>query len=169
MKQHCPVCASECVSPSGSSKDFLIVGEFPGREEILQGRPFATNPNFMTAGRILRKELERCGMALNDFRIMNLWMHEPSKDERCFKVGYDMVLDEAKGKKAILLVGSEVVEIFTGYKVSDVTGLQVDSNVLSAPIIYASVNPALAEHRGLGEVRNAIEKFVAILNKEGLI
>jgi hypothetical protein len=136
---------------------------------MLQGRPFASNPNFMSAGKILRKELERCGISLSDFRICNLWLHEPTKDENCFKAGYNNVLDEAKGKCAILLVGSDTVETFTGYKVSDVTGLQVDSNVLSAPIIYASVNPALAQHRSLGEVRFAIEKFVARVEKEGLI
>jgi len=169
MKQHCPVCAEPVCSPTGRSQELLIVGEFPGREEMIQGRPFASNPNFMTAGRILKKELERCGVSLSDFRICNLWLHEPNKNENCFKAGYNNVLDEAKGKQAILLVGSDTVETFTGYKVSDVTGLQVDSNVLSAPIIYASVNPALAQHRSLGEVRFAIEKFVRRLEIENLL
>jgi uracil-DNA glycosylase family 4 len=169
MTQHCPNCTEIVCPPTGRSTELLIVGEFPGKEEMIQGRPFASNPNFMTAGRILKKELERCGVSLSDFRICNLWLHEPTKDENCFKAGYDNVLDEAKGKKAILLVGSDVVETFTGYKVSDVTGLQVDSTVLSAPIIYAMVQPALALHRALGEVRNGVEKFVARLEKEGLI
>ena len=169
MNQYCPSCTELICPPSGRSQELLIVGEFPGKEEMLQGRPFASNQNFMTAGKILRKELERCGVSLNDFRICNLWLHEPTKNENCFKAGFDNVLDEAKGKQAILLVGSETVSTFTGYKVSDVTGLQVDSNVLSAPIIYASVNPALAQHRSLGEVRLAIEKFVARLEKEELV
>lgn len=168
MKQYCPSCATLICPPVGSS-DLLIVGEFPGREEMLQGRPFASNQNFMTAGRILRKELERVGVSLQQFRICNLWLHEPNKEEGCYQAGYNNVLDESKGKKAILLVGSDTVETFTGYKVSDVMGLQVDSSVLSAPIIYASPNPALAEHRGLGEVRNAIEKFVHKLEEEGLV
>lgn len=168
MRQYCPSCGGIICSPSGSS-EFLIVGEFPGREEMYQGHPFAVNSNFMTAGKILRKELERVGMSINQFRICNLWLHEPNKEEGCYQAGYNNVLDEAKGKKAILLVGSDTVEVFTGYKVSDVMGLQVDSSVLSAPIIYASPNPALAEHRGLGEVRNAIEKFVTRLEKEGLL
>ena len=169
MTQYCPVCATVCVPPINKSKSILVIGEFPSDEEVKQGRPFASNPNFMSAGRIFRKELERCGMSMNDVMIMNLWMHIPNKDERCFQLGYDNVLDEAKGKKAILLVGSDTVSTFTNYKVSDVSGLQVDSNVLSAPIIYASVNPALAQHRSLGEVRFAIEKFVARLEKEGLV
>jgi len=169
MRQFCPSCAEMICPPSGRSTDLLIVGEFPGREEMEQGRPFASNPNFMSAGRIFRKELEGMGVSLQDFRLVNLWLHEPTKNEACYQAGFSNVLDEAKGKKAILLVGSDAVEAFTGYKVSDVSGLQVDSNVLSAPIIYAMVNPALASHRALGEVRLGVEKFVNRLQKEGLL
>lgn len=169
MTQHCPACGEKICPPSGKSSDILIVGEFPSREEMIQGRPFASNPNFMSAGKIFRKELERLGVSLSDFRVINLWLHETTKDENCFKAGYNNVLDEAKGKKAILLVGSDTVETFTEYKVSDVNGLQVNSNILSAPLIYAMVNPALAAHRALGEVRFGVEKFVHRLEKEGLI
>lgn len=169
MTQYCPACGNRICPPRGSSKDLLIVGEFPGKEEMSQGRPFATSLRFMTAGQVFKKELERLGVSLNDFRLANLWLHEPTKSEDCFQAGYNHVLDEAKGKSAILLVGSDVVEVFTGYKVSDVSGLQVASSVLSAPIIYAMVNPALALHRALGEVRHGVQKFVARLEKEGLV
>ena len=169
MTQYCPACSDPICSPSGRSTELLIVGDFPSRDDMLQGKLFSSNPNFISAGKILRKELERCGMSIADFRLCSLWMHEPNKNEQCFQAGFNNVLDEAKGKKAILLVGSDVVETFTGYKVSDVSGLQVDSTVLSAPFIYASVSPALAQHRSFGEVRFAIEKFVGRLEKEGLI
>jgi uracil DNA glycosylase superfamily protein len=169
MTQYCPSCASQICPPSGRSQDILVIGEFPGRLEMERQTPFATHTQFVTAGKVFRKELERVGVSLNDFRCLNLWLHEPTKDEGCFKAGYEHVLDEAKGKKAILLVGSDVVETFTEYKVSDVSGLQVDSVVLSAPIIYAIVNPALALHRAVGEVRFGIEKFVGRLQEEGLL
>lgn len=169
IKQFCPSCAEIICPPLRRSKDLLIIGEFPGPYEMKVGMPFASNPNFMTAGKILRKELERVGVSINQLSICNLWLHEPTKDENCFQAGYNNVLDEAKGKKAVLLVGSDTVSTFTEYKVSDVSGLQVDSSVLSAPIIYASVNPALASHRGLGEVRFAIEKFVHRLEQENLL
>lgn len=168
MRPSCPICHAETCPPMGHA-DLLIVGEFPGQEEMKQHRPFASNPNFMTAGKILRIELSRVGLDLMNFRTLNLWQHEPNKSEECFKVGYDTVLDEAKGKSAILLVGSEVVETFTEYKVSDVSGLQVDSAVLSCPILYAMVNPSYATHRSLGEVRHGIEKFVKRLQKEKLV
>ena len=165
----CPICNTTTCPPSGHSKSLLIVGEFPGRLELERGQPFATSPMFISAGKVFRKELERVGLSLFDFRVCNLWKHEPNKSEECFQDGYNSVLDEAKGKSAVLLVGSDVVETFTGHKVMDVSGLQVDSSVLSAPIIYAMVNPALALHRGIGEVRLAIEKFAARLEKENLV
>lgn len=172
MDKFCPSCASRCVKPSGSKEsEILIIGERPGEEEIKQGKPFATNPNFVNAGKVFRRELARVGLDLMKFRVTNLLLHEPNNNENCVKVGYDLALEEAKDKKAILLVGSDVVEAFTQYKVSDVSGLQVDSAILSCPIIYASVNPALALQpgRGIGEVRHAVQKWAARLEKEGLV
>lgn len=98
-----------------------------------------------------------------------MWLHEPNSNEQCWQAGYNNALDEAKDKKAILLVGSDTVEAFTHYKVSDVNGLQVDSSILSAPIIYAMVNPALALHRSVGEVHFALSQFVERLQEEGLL
>lgn len=169
MNQYCPACANKICPPMGSSKDVLVIGEFPGRLEMETGKPFSTSHMFVTAGKVFRRELEECGVSLRDFRVVNLWLHEPNKSENCWQAGYNAVLDEAKGKQAILLVGSDVVEAFTKYKVSEVNGLQVDSAVLSAPIIYAMVNPALALHRGAGEVRFAVQKFVKRLEQEGLV
>lgn len=169
MSQRCPICSSFCVPPYRKSKDILVIGEFPSYEEVKQGVPFATTHNFMTAGKVFRKELERCGVSFNQLSVINLWEHIPNDNKECWERGYNEVLEEAKGKKAILLAGSDVVETFTKYKVSDVTGLQVDSHILSAPVIYAIVNPALALHRGVGEVRFGIEKFVARLEEEKLL
>lgn len=169
MRQVCPACASEVCSSSGHSESVLIIGEFPGKEEMKQNRPFASNSMFMSAGKVFRKELEHLGASLNDYRCCNLWLHETNDNENCYQAGFNNVLAEAKGKQVILLVGSSVVEAFTNYKVSDVNGLQVDSAILSAPIIYAMVNPALALHRAVGEVRFGITKFVQRLEKEGLL
>lgn len=169
MTQHCPACSSVIVPPSGRSKELLIVGDAPHREDFQNGRLFSTHSRYTTSGYVLRKELERVGASLLDFRVATLWLHEPTKSEDCWKAGLNNVLDEAKGKKAILLMGADTVEAFTEYKVSTVTGLQVDSALLSTPIIYAMVNPSLALAKGIGEVRQAIEKFVARLQKEGLL
>jgi hypothetical protein len=167
--QHCPSCGDRICPPLGKSQTVLVIGEFPGRLEMEKGVPFATSSMFTTAGKVFRKESERLGVSLTQFRLCNIWLHEPNNNENCWKAGYDLVLEQAKGKKAILLVGSDTVETFTGYKVSDVNGLQVDSSILSAPIIYASVNPALALHRSYGEVRFALTQFIQRLEKENLL
>lgn|SRR5574341_134184 len=170
-RSHCPSCGNVVCMPSGHSGDLLIIGEFPSDEEMLQGRPFASNRNFISAGKILRKELELVGMSLSDHRVTNIWLHKPNNEDNCFQAGYNHVLSEAKGKKAILLVGSDTVSIFTSYKVSDVSGLQVNSPVLSAPLIMAMINPASAMvmGHGIGEVRFAIKKWKSLLEREGLI
>ena len=169
MSKYCPACANKICPPIGQSASLLIVGEFPGDLEMIKGHPFAVSHEYVTAGKIFRKELQNVGLSLMDFRVMNLWLHIPNDEENCWQAGYNLVLEEAKGKKAILLVGSDVVETFTKYKVSDVSGLLVDSSVLSSPIIMAMVQPALALHRAVGEVRFAIQQWKKVLEKEGLI
>jgi len=169
MTKFCPSCGEKVCPPSGYSNEILLIGEFPGSLEMKQGRPFAMHHYTPSAGKILRKELAVFGVDLLQLRCCNLWLHEPNKNENCFKAGLDVCLEEAKGKQAILLIGSEAVETFTGYKVSDVTGLQVDSPMLSAPIIYAMVNPATAFHRTIGEVRLALKNFFKRLEEEHLL
>ena len=134
-----------------------------------KGIPFASSSWVPSAGKILRKELQRLDVDLLQLRCCNLWLHPPNKDENCLKAGETVCLEEAKGKDAILLMGSEAVSHFTGYSVMDVNGLEVESPMLSAPILYAAVNSALAFHRGLGEVRFAITRFVTRLKQEGLL
>jgi len=165
----CNICGADCCSPSGHSQSLLIIGEFPSHEEIRQNRPFATSSNFISAGTVFRKELARVGLDFSQFRICNLWFHIPNKNELCYKLGFESVLEESKGKDAILLVGSEVVEAFTKYKVSDVSGLEVDSPILSAPHIFAMSNPAMVFHKGIGEIRLAITKWNALLERENLL
>lgn len=170
IRSVCPTCNSPTLHAFGSPQSqLLIVGDAPDKASLSEGRLFASNSNFMTAGKVLRQETARVGLDIYQFRVTSLWTHAPNKSGECFKVGYENVLDEAKGKSAILLVGSEVVETFTPFKVSDVTGLQVDSPLLSCPIIYAMVNPSIVFAKSYGEVRFAIEQFNKRLKEEGLI
>jgi len=165
----CSICGTKICHPFGHSDDLLIIVDAPTRLDIEKGQLFSTSHMFTTSGKVFRKELARVGLELSQFRVVSLWEHEPSKVEECYLEGYHKVLDEAKGKKFIWLIGSEVVETFTKYKVSDVSGLEVDSPVLSAPIIYAMVNPSMALARSLGEVRLSIEKVAKRLEQENLV
>lgn len=161
----CPACSEKAVGPSGSrSSPILIVGEFPGDLEMKAGKPFVGG-----AGKVLRRELARNGLDLIQFRVCNLWLHPPNKDENCYKAGFDNVLDEAKGKEAILLLGSECADAFVGLPISEITGLQVDSPMLSAPLVFAVLQPASVFHGTLGEVRLGIKKFCERLEEMDLV
>ena len=152
----CPICGiNDCVPPSGyKNSRILIVGEMPGEEEIKKGRPMIGK-----MGDVLRSELGRLGIDLNRSRICNLWQHKPNGNEDCYKHGFEVVIQEAKGKKAILLLGSDAVKAFTGESVSKVCGLNLHSDYLSASTIIACVNPAIAFHSSIGELRLALKKF----------
>lgn len=154
----CPIChTTEMVFPSGpKDADILIIGDAPGEDEVGKGKPM-TGP----MGTLLKQELGRVGIDLRMCRKTNLWIHPANKELKCFQYGMDAAIKEAKGRKAILLLGAEPVKVFCGVSVSTVNGLVVKSSYLSAPLIVAMYNPASVFQRGgvIGEVRLALEKF----------
>jgi len=116
---------------------------------------------------VLRKELQLVGLDLNyDFRMTWLWLHEPGKKEECYTAGRNLVLDEAKGKQAVILVGAEPVDEFTGYSASDVYGLQVESPTFSAPVVFVIPKPegVFVRGSGIGELRLSIQKLGRLLD-----
>ena len=152
----CPVCNNtKCVPPSGNTRSpILVVAEFPGKEEVNKGKPMVGR-----MGDVLRYEFGLLGVDLNRMRICNLWQHIPNGNEDCLKLGFETVIREAQGKQAILLLGSESVKAFCNENVSKVCGLEVKSAYFSAPIVMACVNPAVAFHSSIGELRLALSKF----------
>lgn len=118
---------------------------------------------------VLRKEMAKCGMdLLSDFRLSWLWLHEPNGNDDCYLAGKSIVLDEAKGKECVVLVGSEPCEEFTDMYASDILGLQVDSPVLSAPIVFVIPKPegVFVQGAGVGELRLSIQKLGRMLNND---
>lgn len=152
----CPICKTEdCVPPTGKkTSPILIVGEFPGEDEVKKGKPYSG-----ATGGVFRTELAKVGIDLNGVRVCNLWQHLPNKNQECLNQGLQTVIREAKGRQAILLVGSDVVKALCDQKVSEVCGLQVTSPYLSAPIIMACVQPAIVFNNSIGELRLALKKF----------
>jgi uracil-DNA glycosylase family 4 len=157
----CPVCKRDDCVPAAGLRDspILLVSEFPGVDEVKYGKPLCG-----ASGGVLKAELAYLGVDMKRLRICNLWLHEPSKDkalnDKCLAYSAGKVIEEAKGKKAILLIGSDTVKYFTGYSVSKVAGLHVTSSYLSAPIIMTMPNPAEVFHgAGIGEVRLSLQKF----------
>ena len=147
-------CGKISVPPRGPEKaEVLIVGEFPGIEETKQGRPFVG-----PSGKILRSELARVDINLSDCRITNVALHMFPEDQ-CYTFGMEAVIQEAKGRRAIFLLGSECSRIFLEKSVLQVSGLVVKSRYLAAPLIMAAPNPAIVISGTLGELRLACERF----------
>jgi uracil-DNA glycosylase family 4 len=158
----CPHCSrDDLVLASGAKRaPILIIGEFPGRDEIKKGKPMVG-----AMGEVLRQELARADLDMNQMRLTNLWLHPKNKNESCFKYGLEQAIKEAKNRKAILLIGSDTVLHFCNEKVSEVNGLVVESSYLSAPLIFACVQPATVFHGGLGEIRLSLQKFSKKVNR----
>ena len=158
----CPICNSEdCVPPGGDpSSKILIIGAFPGDEEIKLGKPMVGRN-----GTVLGDELRRCNQDLKSMRITNLWQHKPNENAGCLVHWGKQAIMEAKGRKAILLIGAETVKYFCGCSVEAYNGLLVKSDYLSAAIIMACIQPVNVFKGGLGEFRLSIQKFSALIEE----
>lgn len=159
----CPHCGKLLVMPAGTaSSPILLVGEFPGVEEIKSGVPFVGK-----TGDVLSSELSRVGINLRSTYMTNLWLHQEDKD--C-KLDYHMdhLIASLAGRKYILLMGSSVMRALTGKGVMEMSGLIVKSDYLPRrSVAVACPNPASAFKRGstIGEMRHAIKTFKEVMER----
>ena len=168
---NCPICNKESVANSGFKEAKILV---------VRDKPHATEYTSYKSNRfhapitplsVLRDEFFLLGVDFVRVRKANLWHHEPNKKSPdCFQEGLNALLNDAKGKIGILLCGAAPVEYFTDYKVSEVSGLQVESAQLSAPFIFASVDSSTALSKmGVGEIRFAVQNFLKKLIEEDIL
>jgi uracil-DNA glycosylase len=163
MLEECPVCNTDkLIIPAGrSTSPVLVVGEFLGDYESAHGMALSG-----AEGTVFRREMTYLGVDISKFRIVNILLHKPNGNARCVSAGFQNAIAEAKGKKAILLIGSTCVSSFCDTAIGSVCGAQVHSPYLSAPIIYACVNPAIVFKRGgIGELRLALQKFILAIKE----
>lgn len=162
----CPHCGTEdCIPVYGHEKSpILIIGAYPGYEELRKGIPMVG-----PMGIALNMELRRLRVNLKQCRRGNLWLHKPNSREDCLAYSTDIIIKEAQGKKAILIMGKDPVNILLNKKVSDIEGILTTSPYLSAPIIVGMQNPAVVFHGTVGETRLSLQKFVDACKKEGVL
>lgn len=158
----CPSCGSLLlVEWAGPPKARLaICGEFPGWREVELGVPWVGD-----AGEILRSELASSGIQMEACRIGNLWLHYSTKN--CdLEYHKKVAIKELRGRSCVLMMGSSMAAVFYDDAISDISGLRVKSPLLPIDVVQiASVNPAEALTRPLGEVRLAIERFADAAQK----
>jgi uracil-DNA glycosylase family 4 len=92
----CPSCSrDDLVLASGARRaPILIIGEFPGKDEIKKGKPMVG-----AMGKVLRNELARADLDMNQMRLANLWLHPKNKNEDCFNYGLEKVIKAGESYK----------------------------------------------------------------------
>ena len=170
-RENCPICDRQMVATSGPPSEILLVGEFPGPEEVIKGVPFVGK-----AGDVLKDELTKAGISYRTCRVTNLWSHnKPSEKKEYYAEDFDFhfkrLMEEISKAKYVLLMGSELAPIFTGHNVSDVAGLnligEVESKIplpKSLKVCVFAHNPAFVFHGPVGEFRQAIQRFKELIS-----
>jgi len=163
MREICPNCGHLLVTPNGPiDSDILIVGEFPGVEEIEVGLPFVGK-----TGDVLAYELAVAGITLQRCRVTNLWLHGALKPKHplyttCFNMGVSAMMQELMiPHKGILFLGSEIPPLFELPPVTTISGLIFDHvPVFNVPCTCMFLpNPAIVFHSTVGEIRHGLYVF----------
>lgn len=180
-QNRCSKCGKLLISPMGNPQaPLLLVGDFPGYYETIQGVPFAfrQKPTQTFSGDLLKAELTRVGIMMHSVLITNLWQHQKSlitetvgKKERkvpaCPLAWHlDQLVSLFKDRTHVLLMGSEVTQALLGVKSDEVMGLNVKVSGFSKMRFWVSPNPALAFNQPIGELRLAFRRFSEDVNKK---
>lgn len=153
MRETCPKCGKDLVLAAGNPKSkILLVGEYPGSAEIMQGVPFVGE-----SGKILAAELMRVGIQLAQCRATNLWQHV--KNECDLDWHKNQMTREFKGRQWVLLMGSEVSKVLFDKGVMELSGIEMKHKLFPHVRMMVSPNPAQLLHGSVGEFRLALQRF----------
>lgn len=160
----CEICGGNTVPYWGpTSTGILLIGEFPGWQELRDGRPWVGE-----AGLVLRQELAKVGIQLQRVRSGNIWQHDPpEKKDPLYNAELDyhfeLTRKELKDAKYVLLMGSDVARVFYGKLVTSISGLNIRSPVfpscVKGSIIIPNPASALIPSGVIGEIRLGIQRF----------
>ncbi len=185
IRERCPHCGKLLIAPMGNPKSpYLLVGDFPGYQETVQGLPFAFSqkPNNILAGDILKAELTRVGIMFNQVLITNMWAHQkdwkvevtvsPKGKEKERKVEacpmswhVDNLVRLFKDRTHVLLMGTDVTTTLIGAPVMSVSGTPVKVSGFPKIHFWVSPNPSLLFSQPVGEIRLAFKRFSEDVSK----
>lgn len=164
----CLNCDKSLIRANGKvDSNILVVGDYPGVDEVKTGLPFAGK-----SGKVLQYEMGRIGFPLQTCRVTSLWLHykpenkELKRNQPCLDYSFSFLLEELKQpRKGVLMLGSDLSDAF-GVELSDVLGLPLNPKtgsallqMINSNVVVFTYSPAYAFHSGIGEIRLSLEKF----------
>ena len=162
-RNKCPKCQRyklvRAIKPDGAL--LAVVGTEPGKEEMKAGVPFVGE-----TGKVLRGELWRHDLMLEEFVRTNLWLHYiPKKvEEQRSELDWhkEQLIKSLEGVKSVLLMGAANAVAFLGCGVVEVSTFEVKIPEFpdSVESVTMALNPAYVLRKPVGEFRLAVEKFV---------
>lgn len=172
----CPSCGKGAISPKLSSKPYLIVKQDVTQQELDTVSVFVQKGKnkwgyeHNTTAYYLNKELGSFGLQLSQFTLTALYIHQLPKSKKtkedkevlqgCIDFSISEVVKLAQGKKIVLLMGSEVSKIFTGYNASETYGLVGKSELLpEVPVVITAPNPDKLMNSPIGELRISLKSL----------
>jgi uracil-DNA glycosylase len=162
QRHRCPKCAKLLIEPFGNpTAPYLLVGDFPGYHETMANVPFAfrRKPTETRSGDILRDELNRVGISIQEALLTNLWQHQKDDKECDLSLHLDQLTSLFKDRTHVLLMGSDVTQALLGVKVNVVSGLNVKVPGFAKVRFWVSPNPSLVMGQPIGELRLAFSRF----------
>lgn len=162
----CKICERPIVSSCGNKNStILVIGAEPTMDDMEIGYPFRGE-----YGMILRTEFAKIGWDVLDFHLTTLWLHpipkKPSAEEVEFHA--QECIRTAIGKKAILLLGTVTTKFFLKKSATEVSGLPMTSDLLSAELVMATRSPLDIISGSHGEFILGIKKFIEELKRRKL-
>lgn len=163
---NCPICKRPIIQPKGSKESsILVIAPFPTQDDLQLGHAFAG-----VYGNIIRTEMAKYGVDLYQMRYTCLWLHEMvKKDEAEREWHMQQAIQEAVGREAILMLGSEVVgAFFPGLTATAVSGIPMKADLLSADLVMGTLNPLSLITGTRGEFSLAIKKFCTLIKERNI-
>lgn len=111
------------------------------------------------AMQVLRTEMAHCRLDLLAMKYVPLYRH--AKLNSCKEEHVRWLFEEIVKHRIIFACGVDICKLLTGHTSLDVSGLRVESELLTDKVLVCSVNPAIAVSRDgtIGELRLAVKKF----------
>lgn len=167
----CEVSHNTVPGEGNPSAEILFIGEAPGRQEDLLGRPFVG-----AAGKLLQQMLEVIGLKRTDVFITNIVKHRPPENRDPFPDEIEACSPYLKQQiliiqpKLIVTLGRHAMNTFLpGFKISEIHGKpkRAQSFFNKRQVFFPLYHPASALYNpGLKSVLfEDMKKIPALLNK----